>query len=153
MFQTKLRFVFDGLYFKLSTFRAVKMVRNYKKKTERGNYDSVTIAAAINDVKSGMCIREAARTHGISHSTLIRYIHRDNTNVQKPGSKAIFTAVEEKHFADHIVECANTFHGLSVQKTRELAYKYAVELGKVIPKSWELNKSAGSHSVYYLGSL
>lgn len=124
------------------------MVRNYVKSTNRGSFPPESLAAALLAVQTGSKVREAARQHGINHSTLLRYVKKSSiTNnpikPQKPGTKPVFTAEEEMKLVEHIVECANTFHGLSRKKTKELAYTYAVELNKTVPESWKQNQSAG----------
>ena len=120
------------------------MVRVYKKKSSRGNYSAETISLALSAVQNGSSVRKAAKDYGIHHLTLLRYQQRDSVGLVKPGVSTVFTRDEEKRFVQHIIDCANTFHGLSLIKTKEMAYSYAMEIGKPVPDSWKRNKYAGS---------
>lgn len=86
-----------------------------------------------------------SKEYGISRATLLRYINLDDSNSSKKylGRKAVFTPSEEKDLAKYILDCSKMFHGLSLIKTRELAFTYAVNLKKEVPKNWLTDKMAG----------
>ena len=121
------------------------MVRKYIKKTNRGNFSQATLRDALNAVKNGKKVREAAREYGLSHATILRYKKNESDpTIQHPGANPVFSNDEERKLSKHISECADMYHGLSLKQSRELAFQYAVELGKTnIPKSWHENRCAG----------
>ena len=127
------------------------MVRNYKKKTNKGHFKEQDMLAAVAAVKKGVSMKRAAREAGVNRTTLLRYVkkaHTLNEGVQlqvnpKPGKHCVFTASEEDNLSCFIKKSARLFHGLSVERTRQLAFNYAVSLKKQIPESWEANGQAG----------
>ena len=44
---------------------------------------------------------------------------------------------------DYLVKASKIYYGLSPKSARELAYQYAVKLGKSFPSNWTINKCAG----------
>ena len=55
----------------------------------------------------------------------------------------VFTYAMEKELANHITTLADSFYGLSKDKTLELAYEYAIQNSIVVPSSWMNKKRAG----------
>lgn len=112
------------------------MVRHYKRKTTRGEYGSVAIGEALESVRNGMPIKEAARRFGMSAKTLRR--HRDG-KVSVPGGvrlgrlSTIFTVEQESQLVDHIKLMERAFFGLTRQNVRSLAYELAVRLNITHP--------------------
>ena len=49
------------------------MVREYKKKTNRGETQAEIIIAAVRAVRGGLSLREYAEEHGMNYRTLSRY--------------------------------------------------------------------------------
>lgn len=122
------------------------MPRNYQRKTERGCYSANVLENALDDIKvKGKSKSAVSKEYGISRATLLRYINLDDSNGSKKylGRKAVFTPSEEKDLAKYILDCSKMFYGLSLIKTRELAFTYAVNLKKEIPKNWLTEKMAG----------
>ena len=56
------------------------MVRNYKRKTNRGELPKERFNSAISSVKEGLSIRKAADLHGINYWTLARYLRKWEEN-------------------------------------------------------------------------
>ena len=67
------------------------MVRDFVKKTERGNFTQEALTGAINAVKAGTKLRVAAREYGLSHSTLLHFLKKDSDKIKKPDIDPIFS--------------------------------------------------------------
>ncbi|KAJ3628452.1 hypothetical protein MTP99_015755 [Tenebrio molitor] len=67
------------------------MVRNFKKKTKRGEISQQRFERAYADIKEGiLSLREAARTYEIDKMTLFRYKKKKETNPElKEGEKKL----------------------------------------------------------------
>lgn len=128
------------------------MPRNYIRKTNHGNTTKEVMEIALLEVQMGISLRQAAKNHGIDRITLTRYKNRGNKEVGYSGTKKahmVFSDEMEKELADHVCSLANSFYGLSKDKTLELAYEYAVKNEVNIPPSWIQNKRAGKHPLEY----
>ena len=55
----------------------------------------------------------------------------------------VFTPEQEKSIADYLVACSQMFHGLTPQKTRQLAFEMAVVNKMKMPQQWLENRVAG----------
>lgn len=123
------------------------MPRSRERTTENGNFSEEQLKMALEDMRNGISCKTASIKHNINRTTLGRYHYesREGGDITKRqfGKNAVFTAKQEKLLAQHIIDSCNIFHGLSLQKTRELAYEYAVSIGLKVPESWETNQSAG----------
>lgn len=63
------------------------MPRNYQRKTRRASWSDADLSAALEAVRStGISVRQAGRTWGISHPVLLRHLHG---RVHKPGRKIL----------------------------------------------------------------
>lgn len=119
------------------------MPRAYKRKTNVAAYTTDMINSARHEVNvKKRSVREVSKSLGLSRTTLMRYL-ADGSDVKSLGRKGIFSAKEEELLCDYIKDCSKMFHGLNVNKTRELAYSYAINLQKTVPSSWVAGKMAG----------
>lgn len=121
------------------------MVRNYKRKTERGASQE-QIDAALKFWSEGATLNQTVSTYSIPATTLKR--HKKNASgVYKKCSdvKMVFTHEMEAELAQHLRNLDNRFHGLTPIKCRELAFEYANKnkTHLSIPPSWIKNKAAG----------
>ena len=121
------------------------MVRNYKRKTDRG-FSQEYINEALKFWSEGATLSQTVSSYKIPATTLKR--HRNKASgVYKRCSevKMIFTNDMETQLAQHLRNLDSRFHGLTPIKCRELAFEYAdknkVQL--IIPTSWIRNKAAG----------
>ena len=55
----------------------------------------------------------------------------------------IFSTKMEEGIANHIKSLSNMFYGLSTNKCRRLAFKYAIQNNITIPDNWEKKRIAG----------
>lgn len=63
------------------------MPRNYQRKTRRASWTDADLSAALEAVRStGISVRQAGRTWGISHPVLLRHLHG---RVHKPGRRVL----------------------------------------------------------------
>ena len=119
------------------------MPRHYQRATTASAYTTELINTARHEVRvNKKSVSEVSRMLGISRTSLIRYLKTDNES-NTLGRNTVFTKEEEKVLCQYILDCSKMFYGLSLQKSRELAYKYAVNLKKNVPSSWTTNSSAG----------
>ncbi|XP_067944474.1 uncharacterized protein [Watersipora subatra] len=121
------------------------MVRNYKRKTERGA-SKENIDAALKFWSEGATLDQTVDTYKISATTLKR--HRKNAGegyVRCKTVKMVFSEAMEQTLATHLKDLDSRFHGLTPVKCRELAYEYAINnrTEVKVPESWHTNKSAG----------
>lgn len=165
-------------YFVLSGVNKVKMPRNKKRKSEKGLFSPVAMKDALKlvsillhsfccqelfflykivfyliyfQVREGCKVRTAAKTHGLSHATLQRYVKKTK-NIEEisnahisPGynTKQVFTAELEAKLAEYIVERSQLGYGLTAFQIRQFAYEYAMANNSNIPGCWTVNKRAG----------
>lgn len=119
------------------------MPRNYQRKTTASTYTTELINTARHEVRNNnKSVSEVSRAMGIKRSSLIRYLKSDE-NSKTLGRKTLFTTQEETVLCRYILDCSKMFHGLSITKTRELAYGYAINLGKKVPSGWTTSGQAG----------
>lgn len=141
------------------------MVRNYKKKTNRGETSEKTITLAVKAViKKQKSIRQAALDFNIKKSTLFSRVKlfklkHGNVNLDDSGQESslddenekksayatrqIFSIQEENQLEKYLIHSSKINYGLTYLNTRKLAYEFALQLGKKIPNSWSENGKAG----------
>ena len=129
-------------------------MRNYKRKTERGQYSKEAMEAAAEAVVTGgLSIRQSASNNGVNYKTLSRYIpiYKVNTNSLKDvqlgytAHRQVLTTVMEDSLVEYVKKAAKIFHGITLTDLQRLAYRMAVA-NKVtnIPLSWAKDEMAGS---------
>lgn len=124
-----------------------------KKNTIRkiGKHTQEEMKIALNLIKDGKKIRQAARETNIPFTTLQRYYKKlcessTEENVRLVPNycvNMIFSAEEEKILKDYFRNCANLFYGLTIKECRQVAYEMAQRNNKKIPISWHTNQMAG----------
>lgn len=121
------------------------MVRFYKRKTDIPCQEALQRAG--DAVKTGISVRAAAKAAGVDRMALSRFI----TNKGKDGKtklsemKLVFTSEQESALAAHIRQLDDRFYGLSTDKVRELASRYAAANKVAVPSNWEKDGLAGQH--------
>ncbi|ESO06791.1 hypothetical protein HELRODRAFT_191198 [Helobdella robusta] len=136
-------------------------MRSRALNAKKGGWNEENMSQALDDVLNcKMSERKASQVYNIKRSTLKRKIKEikekpglSSSDVTKPYqnvSTKIFTDSEEKCLVDYCVASSKMGFGLSRIKLRQLAYEYAIKLGKTLPHSrsgsqspWEINKQAG----------
>lgn len=132
-------------------------MRSYKRKTERGIIPHDLYAKAAEDViKNNFSLRQAAEKHSVKLMTLQRYVKKlklfNEQSGQRSGCKPktgyltrkIFNDDEEEALVSYLKMSANIYFGLTTKDLRTLAYSYANINCIKMPKSWEINKEAGT---------
>lgn len=94
------KYIYD-IYYKISFFCRLIMVRNYKRKTDRGTYSRDQINAALAAVRQGTSVRRAALDFRIEPRTLNNYWKK-----YKPTSEVIPVAVPPEIVSTEIVPAA-----------------------------------------------
>lgn len=140
-----------------------RMVRKYIKKKNRPEIPKQVLKEAIKNVLAHtMTIRTAANTFNIPKSTLQDHCKRakkrnnnvhdsgnestsstEERNVSKYASRQIFSTTEEAELEKYMKNSSKILYGLTYRTARSLAFEYASKLEKKVPKSWEVNRSAG----------
>lgn len=138
---------------------SLSMPRNYKRKTTRGMIaPELMQKAALEVLVDRQSLRSIAETYGIDKMTLFRYCHRakkcmppDDRRVEISDLKSvpigyakphqIFSDAEEGMLVEYILKAANMYFGLCPAEIKQLAYEYAVQLGKYLicgtPTRWQ----------------
>lgn len=101
------------------------MVRSRKRTTEKAAWTEEKLAEAISAVKEGRKLREVSRSYKIPLTTLHDRIKSGDVKPPQMGRKSVFTPIQEKEMADHILLLAKVFHGITPMELRKLAYEYA----------------------------
>lgn len=118
-----------------------------RNKTDRkiGTHTEDQMQKALDAIKAGKSIRQAATEHGIAFSTLQRYNAKDDPDHLTPNYsvRKIFMAEHEEALRDYYKKCALMFYGLTTRDCRQIAYEMAKMNNVRIPESWEANKIAG----------
>lgn len=128
------------------------MVRNYKRKTDRGHISKDVMERAVKIILNEKCSHKSvSEDFNIPVKTLSRYckkytnnpeIFKNSVGYTKP--RQVFSLVEEEELANYIKKAADIYFGLSPKEVRRLAFDYASYLNKTnIPKSWSENELAG----------
>ena len=110
------------------------MVRNYVRKTTRGNWDESQMRSAIECVqKKEMSIRKAAVVFAVPKDSLHRRIKGALKSIpsDKPYKKFlsprrnVLSEEQEKELANYIREMDMSFYGLSINEIRRVVFDYA----------------------------
>ncbi|KAK6191085.1 hypothetical protein SNE40_002832 [Patella caerulea] len=108
------------------------MVRNYRRKSNRGNYGNNNLSLALKLLSEGKPLNTVSKEYGIPARTLRR--HRDH-KVQTPGRlqfgrhRQIFPEEVEKELKQHITEMERRMFGLTSKNLRRLAFDVAQKAG------------------------
>ena len=127
------------------------MVRNYKRKTNRGNIDHDQLLKAAEAVSKGAFFKTAAREYNIDRMKLKRFVKQQQqhgeyfvSGYEKLSSdKRVLKGSHETELAAHIVKLSDMYFGISAEKCRKLAYEFAEKNGVAIPESWRDKEKAG----------
>lgn len=127
------------------------MVRNYKRKTERGSATPQLMQEAADFVRNkNISVRESAQLFGVHYSTLQRFIHKtsgntakNNTHVGYAKPRQVFTCEQEEELVSYLKTAAGIYFGLSPREVKELAFKCANEAKIEMPDNWRNDKYAG----------
>ena len=125
-------------------------MRNYKRKTTRGNIPPDIMNRAATQVKNGEALRAVAKQFNIDRMTLTRFIKKTSegsgvvTSYKAISlSKTILSEKMEEDLASHIKNLADIFHGLTLTKCCVLAYEFASANKLAMPPNWIKNGKAG----------
>jgi len=109
------------------------MVRNYKRKSNRGDYGEESLQSALADMRNGCGVKETARKFSIPPKTLRR--HRD-AGVKNPGKVLLgkqrrghFTDQQEAELVGYIKQMEHALYGLTTSDLRRLAFELSIKLG------------------------
>ncbi|XP_065323697.1 uncharacterized protein LOC135930838 [Gordionus sp. m RMFG-2023] len=121
-----------------------------KRKTTFGSITYEQTKAAIEDIVANkMSTRSASFKYNIPRTTMRRAMkkYKDSHQYPKMGwtsNRLVFSPSQEnKLLGQYIIQASEDFMGYSPKGIRILAYQMAKKYQLVMPKSWELNKTAG----------
>ena len=127
------------------------MVRQRKRKTDRGN-NSDRLQEAAKDVwEYNKSVRSVARDFNVCHVTLYRYCKKIK-NAQPGGSpprtgynphNRVFSKEQENELAKYLLQAADLYYGLAPKDVRRFAFKCAVAYSLQFPKTWSEKNMAG----------
>lgn len=134
------------------------MVRNFQKKTEKGQASPDVLLRAVRLVKqNGSSIRKAATDFKINYRTLARYCKKipeseildeqvvtPSISVGYTKNHLVFEPELEIQLVEYILKASDIYFGLSPKEVRVLAYQFAGANSLKFPKTWTLNKMAGA---------
>ena len=116
------------------------MVRHRKGERKIGKTPPDVMKNAEKKVKEGMPIRQAAKSSGITYSTLRRYVKK-SMNIYPDevrfspnyACRHVFTGAEEKILKEYLITACQIHYGVSRKALRKLAWGLAVRNGKTHP--------------------
>lgn len=116
------------------------MVQNYKKKTERGQYEKESLQKALDDLYAGATVKETGQKYGIPCKTL--HWHHDG-NVKRLGEvnigrhQQVLSPEIEMEIFQHMKNMEKASYGLSTSDVQKLAFDVAEKCGAYHPFSKE----------------
>ena len=110
---------------------AEKMVRLYKRVSNRKSWTPESLNAAIEAVRSGSTKNNAAIVHGVPRQTLRKYLLLDEQDVRAGNHslgrfETFFTVQQEKELVQYVLAMKVTLYGVTSRKIHSLAYQLAV---------------------------
>ena len=129
-------------------------MRNYKRKTERGQTPKDDMKGAAEDVINGaLSLRKAADAFNVNFMKLQRYVKKVKTarnegkneseiHVGYAKARQLFSEEKEQALVDYIKHSAKIFYGLTTTDVKSLAYDYGNANNISLPIKWHENKSA-----------
>lgn len=127
------------------------MVRNYKRKTDRGGWNEDQMKLAIQEVLDGRKgYKLASKTYNVPQTTLERKVNQArksessilNVKVSLGPISTVFSEEEEQILVTYLKEMEGRLFGLSTSELQKLAYELAVRNNKQ-HKFNNLKKTAG----------
>lgn len=115
------------------------MVRNYKRKTDRGGWSEEQMKLAIQEVLDGKKgYKLASRVYNVPQSTLERKVNQarknensiQNVKVALGPISTVFSEEEEQILVAYLKEMEGRLFGLSTSELQKLAYELAVRNNK-----------------------
>lgn len=107
----------------------LKMVRNYKRVSERKQWNDTDLSAAMDAVREGGCsVKESAENYGIPRQTLARHLQSPEQDAKTNGMgrfKTVFSREQEEELVHHVLEMEKRFYGLTCLELRSLAFQLA----------------------------
>ena len=91
------------------------------------------MAAALQDVRGGMSVREAARLYNLPFETLRRRVVEKVGLECRPGPSTVLTEHEEEELASYCVKMADMGFGLSRSDIMAVAFKIVEASGRKHP--------------------
>jgi hypothetical protein len=132
------------------------MVKKYIKKRSKPKFPEEDTGKAVKAVMSTeMKLREVAAVFGLNTSTLYYRVQKAIKNQEvgnvelKPQFSSkykfryIFSSEEEDMLCNYIVTCSKLNYGLTYKQIRKLAFDFAKNLGRAIPKNSDDQEMAG----------
>ena len=118
------------------------MVRNYKRKTDRGSYGDTALNGALRAIENGMPLKRASRGYGVPAHTLRRHRYNRVVNpghVLLGGHNTALPAQVEREILDHIIRMEKHLYGLTPTDIRKLAYEVVIKAN--IPHCFNVEKA------------
>lgn len=125
------------------------MVRNYQKKTCRGQVSADVLKNAAEAVIGGASLRSTADTFEVPRETLRRAVkkRRDGQELKTftDGCKTrqVFTVAEETELTEYILKASRIGFPLDTKTIRSLAFQLAERNHKPYPSTWSEQGLAG----------
>ena len=99
----------------------------------RQQWSKESMAAALQDVKDGMGVREASRLYNLPFETLRRRVAEKVDLECRPGPPTVLTKQEETELASYCVKMSDTGFGLSRTDVMVVAFKIVEASGRKHP--------------------
>ena len=98
------------------------MPRKYIRKTE-AKYKLEDLQKAVEDVKTKkLSIGKAAETYSVPKTTIFDHLKKPVIKQPRIGRKLLFSDQQELELVDNIIKCSKLFYGLTITKTRQIAF-------------------------------
>ena len=120
-----------------------KMVRTYKRKSDRASYGAAALEQAIElVVEKKASLREASQATGVPFNTIRRKLMTGcSSGYSKP--RQVIPSEMEEELASYLLGCSRMNYGLTTKETRQLAYGFASANSIEMPGAWKREECAG----------
>jgi len=150
-------------HFNFVVYCRVIMVRYRQRTTKRGCIPPSIMLIAVKEALDGhLSVRAVGHKYGIDHATLSRYCKKykkisqpADTSMSEAGvglpmtvgyskSRQVLTDEDEKLLEEYVKKAASLYYGLSPKEIRVLAFEFANQNNKAVPRNWKVDGRAGS---------
>jgi hypothetical protein len=121
------------------------MVRSRQRLTKRGETPPDIMMTAVEEALEGhQSLRAVGRKYDIDHVTL-NYTQSPGTaevglSVGYSKCRQIFTREEENMLEAYVRKAASLYYGLNPREIRCLAYEFAMQNNKTVPRNWKVDR-------------
>ena len=105
------------------------MVRNYKRKTNRSQYDPEDLQHAVEAAQSGISGRDAAEAYEVPYGSVARRLAGYENSKFQSDRTTNLTMIEEEDLVSYLLICGKMGEGYTKQEVCQLVGEYVTDKG------------------------